>query len=148
MLERDGGLDHLEQAVAVVAPSPARLEHAKALQALGTALRHARQPTDARDRLRRALELADVCGAAALADQARAELHAAGGRPRTTALPGAASLTPSERRIADVAAAGRTNRDIAQELFITPKTVERHLGNVYRKLGIDTRHRLEAELAK
>jgi DNA-binding CsgD family transcriptional regulator len=147
MLERDGGLDRLAEAVEVVAPSPARLEHAKALLALGAALRHARRPTDARDPLRRALELADVCGAPALADQARSELHAAGGRPRTTALTGAASLTPSERRIADLAAAGRTNRDIAQELFVAPKTVERHLGSVYRKLGIATRQRLGAELA-
>jgi DNA-binding NarL/FixJ family response regulator len=147
MLKRDRGLDRLVEAVEVVAPSPARLEHAKALLALGTALRHARRPTDARDPLRRALELADVCGTPALADQARSELHAAGGRPRTTALTGPASLTPSELRIADLAAAGRTNRDIAQELFVTPKTVERHLGNVYRKLGIRTRQRLGAELA-
>jgi DNA-binding CsgD family transcriptional regulator len=141
-LERQDGLDHLEEAVEVVAPSPARLEHAKALMALGIALRHARRPTEARDPLRRALELADVCGAPTLADQARSELHAAGGRPRTTALTGVESLTPSERRVATLAAAGRANRDIAQELFVTPKTVERHLGNVYRKLGVS---RLELE---
>lgn len=147
LLERKAGLDRLEEAVAVAAPSPAKLEHAKALLALGTALRHARRPTDARDPLRRSLELADVCGAPALADQARSELHAAGGRPRTTALTGVASLTPSELRTAQLAAAGHTNRDIAQELFVTPKTVERHLGNVYRKLGIRTRKGLGAELA-
>jgi DNA-binding CsgD family transcriptional regulator len=145
-LERDGGLNHLEEAVEVVSPSPARLEHAKALLALGIALRHARRPTDARDPLRRALELADVCGAPGLADQARSELHAAGGRPRTTALTGVESLTPSERRVAELAAAGRTNRDIAQELFVTPKTVERHLGHVYRKLGISNRKGLESAL--
>lgn len=142
----EGGLGRLEEAVEVVAPSPARLEHAKALLALGTAVRLGRRPTDARDPLRRALELADVCGAPALADQARTELHAAGGRPRATALTGVESLTPSERRVADLAAAGRTNRDIAQELFVTPKTVERHLGNVYRKLGIESRHRLASAL--
>jgi DNA-binding CsgD family transcriptional regulator len=146
-LERGEGLHHLEEAVDVVAASPARLEHAKALLALGTALRHARRPTDAREPLRGALELADLCGARPLADQARSELHAAGGRPRTTALSGVESLTPSERRVADLAAAGRTNRDIAQELFVTPKTVERHLGNVYRKLGIDNRQGLGAQLA-
>jgi hypothetical protein len=72
--------------------------------ALGVALRHARRPTDARDPLRRALELADVCRAPTLAEQARSELYAAGGRPRTTALTGVESLTPSERRIADLAA--------------------------------------------
>jgi DNA-binding CsgD family transcriptional regulator len=147
-LERDDGLAHLEEAVGVVAQSPAMLERAKALIALGTALRHARRPTDARDPLRRALELADVCGAAPLADQARAELHAAGGRPRLTALSGVESLTPSERRVAKLAAIGRTNRDIAQELYVTPKTVERHLGHVFRKLGIRTRNRLASELER
>jgi DNA-binding CsgD family transcriptional regulator len=141
------GQDHLEEAVEVVAPSPARLEHAKALVALGSARRRARRPTEARDPLRRALELAELCGARTLAAHARSELHAAGGRPRTTALTGVESLTPSERRVADLAAAGRTNRDIAQELFVTPKTVERHLGNVYRKLGIGTRHQLRSALA-
>jgi DNA-binding CsgD family transcriptional regulator len=147
MLKGDEGLAHLEEAVELVAASPARLEHAKALLALGAALRHARRPTEARDPLRRALELAGVCGAPALADQARAELHAAGGRPRTAALTGVDSLTPSERRVAQLAAAGHTNRDIAQELFVTPKTVESHLGNVYRKLGINSRQGLGSELA-
>jgi DNA-binding CsgD family transcriptional regulator len=146
VLERDGGLDHLEEAVDVVVPSPARLEQAKALVALGIALRHARRPTDARAPLRRALELADVCGASTLADQARSELHAAGGRPRTSALSGVESLTPSESRIAKLAADGHTNRDIAQELFVTPKTVERHLGSVYRKLGVRSRHELGSVL--
>ncbi len=145
-LERDDGLEHLESAVEAVAGSPARLEHAKAELALGIALRHLRRPNDARDPLRRALELAEVCGSPVLAAQARAELHAAGGRPRTTALTGVESLTPSERRIAGLAAAGRTNRDIAQELFVTPKTVERHLGHAYRKLGIRGRQRLGAAL--
>ena len=57
------------------------------------------------------------------------------------------SLTPSERRVADLAAAGRTNRDIAQELFVTPKTVEVHLSNAYRKLGIRSRRELAGALA-
>jgi DNA-binding CsgD family transcriptional regulator len=88
-----------------------------------------------------------VCGAPTLAKQARSELYAAGGRPRTAALTGVESVTPSERRIADLAAEDHTNRDIAKELSVTPKTVERHLGNVYRKLGISSRHRLGSELA-
>jgi DNA-binding CsgD family transcriptional regulator len=147
-LESDDGLDCFEEAVEVVAPSPARLEHAKALVALGVALRHARRPTDARVTLSAApCELADVCGAPTLAKQARSELYAAGGRPRTAALTGVESVTPSERRIADLAAEDHTNRDIAKELSVTPKTVERHLGNVYRKLGISSRHRLGSELA-
>jgi DNA-binding NarL/FixJ family response regulator len=146
VLKRESGIEHLEEAVELAAPSPARLEHAKALVELGVALRHVRRPTDARDPLRRALEIADICGAAALVDRARSELHAAGGRPRTTALSGVESLTPSERRVADLAAAGHTNRDIAHELFVTPKTVERHLGNVYRKLEIRNRGELAGEL--
>ena len=143
----DDGLAYLEEAVELVAPSPARLEHAKALLSLGVALRHAQRPTDARVPLRQALEVADVCGAASLAGRARTELHAAGGRPRTTALSGVESLTPSELRIVKLASEGQTNRDIAQELFVTPKTVEQHLGHAYRKLGVRSRHELGAVLA-
>ena len=110
--------------------------------ALGSAIRHARRPADARDPLRRALELATVCGAPPLAEAARSELYAAGARPRTEALAGVDALTASEKRVADLAAAGDTNRDIAQALYVTPKTVEVHLSNTYRKLGIRSRRDL------
>ena len=93
--------------------SPARLEHAKALTALGSALRLARKPSDARAPLRDAFEIASHCGAQPLAEHARNELYAAG-RPRRQALSGPESLTPSERRVAEMAAAGQSNRDIAQ----------------------------------
>jgi DNA-binding NarL/FixJ family response regulator len=73
-----------------------------------------------------------------------AALHAAGGRPRTRALAGPAALTPSERRVAERAAAGQTNRAIAEALFVAPKTVERHLA--YRKLGVSSRYELADEL--
>src|SRR5262249_27161641 len=79
-------------------------------------------------------------GADALAGRVRQELYAAGARPRTTALRGPDALTPSERRVADRAAAGQTNRAIAEALFVTPKTVELHLRNAYRKLGARNRH--------
>ena len=69
----------------------------------------------------------------------RTELYATGARPRTDALSGAAALTASERRVATLAAGGETNRDIAQSLYVTPKTVEVHLSNAYRKLGIRSR---------
>jgi DNA-binding NarL/FixJ family response regulator len=82
-----------------------------------------------------------------LAERARAELAAAGGRPRTTALKGVAALTASERRVADLAAEGQTNKDIAQALYVTPKTVEVHLSNTYRKLGIRSRRELLDALA-
>jgi DNA-binding CsgD family transcriptional regulator len=143
----EGDVDRLRQAVDVLARSPARLEYSKALAALGTSLRHARQPTEAREPLRHALELATACGANGLAEQVRAELYAAGARPRTTALQGVESLTASERRVATLAASGQTNRDIAQALFVTPKTVEVHLSNVYRKLGIRSRRELAPTLS-
>ena len=86
-----------------------------------------------------AFEIASHCGAQPLAEHARDELYAAGGRPRRQALTGPESLTPSERRIAELAAAGQSNRDIARALYVTPKTVEVHLTSVYRKLGIRSR---------
>jgi DNA-binding CsgD family transcriptional regulator len=146
-LERDAGLEHLHEAVEIAGRSPARLEHAKALAALGHGLRAARRPTEARDPLRRAVDLADRLGAGGLLEHARHELHAAGGRPRTKALTGAGALTPSERRVTERAAAGQSNRAIAEALFVTPKTVERHLGNAYRKLGVSSRHELADKLA-
>ena len=82
-----------------------------------------------------------------LADRARTELYATGARPRREALAGIDALTASERRVADLAAAGRTNREIAQELFVTPKTVEVHLSSTYCKLGIDGRRELADALA-
>jgi DNA-binding NarL/FixJ family response regulator len=141
-IEREDGHERLEEAIATLERSSARLELAKALAAHGAALRRARRPSDARDPLRRALELAESCSAPPVIEIARSELHAAGARPRSSALSGPAALTPSERRVADLAADGQTNRDIAQELFVTPKTVEVHLSNAYRKLGIGSRREL------
>ncbi len=122
------------------------LELARALAAQGTALRLARRPSEAREPLRRALELADACGAPGLMGHVRAELGAAGARPRTTAIRGAGALTPSERRAAAMAAEGMTNRAIAEALYVTPKTIELHLSSAYRKLGVRTRHELPGAL--
>ena len=146
-LERETGIERLREAVEVLEESPAKLERAKAQAALGGALRRARKPTDAREPLRKALELAELCGAAGLMEDVRAELNAAGVRPRTAALSGPGSLTASEQRVARLAAEGRTNPEIAQTLFVTPKTVEVHLTNVYRKLSIASRKQLPAALA-
>jgi DNA-binding CsgD family transcriptional regulator len=146
-VRREDGHELLRESIAVAEASPARLEHAKALVALGSALRRAGQRSESREPLRRGFELASRCGAAPLAEWARMELHAAGGRPRREALSGPESLTPSERRVADLAAEGRTNRDIAQTLYVTPKTVEVHLTSIYRKLGISTRATLADALA-
>jgi ATP/maltotriose-dependent transcriptional regulator MalT len=141
-----GDLSLLAEATAVLEDSPARLEHARALTDLGAALRRAGRRVDAREPLRTALELAQGCGAAALAETARTELVASGAKPRRQALSGSDSLTPSERRVAMLAAEGLTNRDIAQRLFVTPKTVEVHLSSAYRKLGIGSRTQLATAL--
>jgi DNA-binding CsgD family transcriptional regulator len=146
-LRHERGHELLREAVAVAEASPVRLEHAKALIALGAALRRSGERSEARGPLGHGLVLANRCGASALAETARTELHAAGGRPRREALGGPESLTPSERRVADLAAEGRTNRDIAQALYVTPRTVEGHLTSIYRKLGISTRSGLADALA-
>jgi DNA-binding NarL/FixJ family response regulator len=140
------GLVLLEEAVDVLVDSPAKLEHAKARTELGAALRRANRRSEAREHLRRAIELATICGATPVVTRAETELLATGARPRRVALTGVESLTPSERRVAEMAAEGPTNREIAQALFVTPKTVEVHLSSAYRKLGISSRSQLAAAL--
>jgi DNA-binding CsgD family transcriptional regulator/tetratricopeptide (TPR) repeat protein len=140
------GLALLGEAVDVLEHSPARLEHAKARTDLGAALRRANRRSDAREHLRRGLELATICGATPLAARAETELLATGARPRRIALSGVASLTPSERRVAEMAAEGPTNREIAQALFVTQRTVEVHLTSIFRKLSISSRSQLAAAL--
>ena len=139
-------MELLEEAIALLETAPWRLELARALADLGAALRVARRRSDAHEPLRRAAELADACGARALRARALDGLAALGDRPRKLMFSGTDSLTASERRIADLASSGRSNRDIAQDLFVTPKTVENHLGRVYMKLGIKSRRELAAAL--
>jgi DNA-binding CsgD family transcriptional regulator/predicted negative regulator of RcsB-dependent stress response len=143
----DDGLALLADAVATLADSPARLDHARALVDLGAATRRAGHRAEAREPLRMGLEAARRCGASALAEFAHAELVTAGARPRRLMFSGAESLTASERRVAEMAAAGQRNREVAQALFVTQKTVENHLGHVYSKLGIVSRSELGAALA-
>ena len=126
--------------------SPALLERAKACLEFGAALRRAGQRGDSREPLRKALDLAGRCGAVPVADRAREELIAAGGRPRRTRINGFEALTASELRVARRAARGRTNREIAQELFVTTKAVEKHLASAYRKLDIQGRNDLTGAL--
>jgi DNA-binding CsgD family transcriptional regulator len=132
----------LADAVSVLEESPARLDHAHALVDLGAARRVAGSRTEAQETLRAGLEAARACGATALVRRAHEELVAAGARPRRLQFSGLESLTASERRICELAAGGRSNRAIAQELFVTPKTVENHLGRAYVKLGISSREAL------
>jgi DNA-binding CsgD family transcriptional regulator len=148
-LVEDGsrGIELLRQSVAVLNSSAARLEHARAMADLGAALRRAGQRADSREILRTALDLAHRCEARALTERTHTELIAAGGRPRRLILRGLDSLTPSERRVAQLAAAGVPNRDIAQHLFITTRTVEGHLTHAYQKLAITSREHLPSALA-
>jgi DNA-binding CsgD family transcriptional regulator len=139
-------LELLREAAQVLAGSGAALEQARALVDLGAALRRAGRRSDGADSLREGLDLAHRCGASALAARAREELVAAGARPRRDALRGRDALTASELRVARLAADGRTNREIAQALFISLRTVETHLTHAYQKLAIRSRDALSGAL--
>jgi DNA-binding CsgD family transcriptional regulator len=141
------GIELLEQAVAAVDGAEHGLEATRCLLDLGAALRRAGRRSDGRAALSRALERAEAGGADALADRAVAELEASGTPTRRHELEGVAALTPSERRATELAALGATNREIAQTLFVTPKTVEVHLSRAFRKLGVAGRRDLAAALA-
>ena len=143
----DRGIELLTEAVSVLRCSPARLELARALIDLGAAHRRAGSRARAREVLREGLDLAHALGGLALANRARRELVVAGGRPRRDATRGRDALTPSELRVAQLAAGGQTNRQIAQALFVTQRTVENHLTSTYAKLGISCRPELPAALA-
>ena len=137
----------LEAAAEVLDGSGADLEQGRALTDLGGELRRTGRAVDSREPLRRGYELAARCGATLLAERARQELLAAGTRPRRAMLNGREALTPSELRVAELAAQDLRNRDIAQRLFITEKTVETHLGHVYAKLGLRSRRDLAGALS-
>jgi DNA-binding CsgD family transcriptional regulator len=143
---RARSIELLYEAIGVLERSPATLELAGAQVELGAALRRTGQRTAARTPLRVGLQLADASGAVALAETARQELRATGARPRRAAWTGADALTPSERRVAQLAAEGLTNVQIAQALFVTPKTIQTHLAHTYRKLGIGSRRQLPVAL--
>jgi ATP/maltotriose-dependent transcriptional regulator MalT len=140
------GLELLGESAARLKDSPALLELAHSLTELGGALRRGGQRAAAREPLAEALELAVRCGARRLAAHAREELKATGARPRRAWRTGVEALTPSELRIVRLAAEGRTNREIAQELYVTLKTVEGHLSRAYTKLGIERRAELPGVL--
>jgi DNA-binding CsgD family transcriptional regulator len=143
----DRGASLLREAIDAFERGDASLERARALADLGALLRRRNRRTEARELLREALDVAHRAGAKPLAQQAETELRATGARPRRVVLTGLDSLTASERRIAELARQGLTNREIAQTLFITARTVEGHLTSVFRKLGVDSRDELPAELA-
>jgi DNA-binding NarL/FixJ family response regulator len=129
----------LRETVEALDVSDVSVERARAYAALGAVLRRAGRPVEARAALRVAVDLAHRCGATALEVEALAELRATGARPRRRLITGAGALTDSERRVSELAAGGRVNREIAEMLVLTVGTVEYHLRNAYRKLGIPSR---------
>jgi DNA-binding CsgD family transcriptional regulator len=142
----DEGLELLAEATRLGAGHPPRLTYISALITLGGALRRANRRAAARDPLMAALELCRQTGAAALAAEADAELAMTGSRRRGDARWGPEALTPSERRVAALAVEGLTTREMAESLFVTPKTVEFHLRHIYQKLGVNSRDKLSAAL--
>jgi DNA-binding CsgD family transcriptional regulator len=136
------GIGLLREAVEVLAGSQGRLDHARAVVDLGAALRRANQRTEARGLLREGVDLARQVGALGLAERANDEIAATGARPRRVLQTGLDALTASERRVAQLAADGMSNKEIAQTLFVTIKTVEVHLSHAYRKLQIISRAQL------
>jgi DNA-binding CsgD family transcriptional regulator len=142
----DDAIDLLRSAAAVLGDCGARVEHARALAGLGAAVRRSGHPAQARPVLRDALAFAEDVGAGAVAEAARIELLVAGGRTPSRAQTPAERLTPGERRVAELAAAGRSNRQIANAQFITVKAVEWHLSNAYRKLDVRGRSDLPPAL--
>jgi len=142
----DEGLALFREAVAVLERSSARLELAHALADLGTELSRSGRRREGRDAQRQAISLAGQCGAAALAESAMAGLHAGPGRRARLELTGPTALTAAERRVCRQVAEGQTNREVAQALFVTEKTVERHLSAAYQKLGIRSRFQLASAI--
>jgi DNA-binding CsgD family transcriptional regulator len=143
---RDQAVETLREAVGLLRASPVRLELARALVSLGSVMRRLGDRAASREPLREGHEVAVECGAEGLADTARAELRASGVRIRRATLDGVDGLTASERRIAELAAMGASNADIAQTLFLTVKTIEMHLTRTYRKLDIGGRAELPRAL--
>jgi DNA-binding CsgD family transcriptional regulator len=139
-----GDIEMLEAAADRLSAAGHRLRETQALTALGTALLRHGDDRGGRKQLRAAVDLAVRCGAAEMAGAARTALVLAGGRMGELATRDV--LTTGERRVAELAARGLSNRQIADSLFVTVRTVESHLSNAYRKLRVTTRADLAARL--
>ncbi|HEY7282996.1 MAG TPA: LuxR C-terminal-related transcriptional regulator [Actinomycetota bacterium] len=139
----DGAMRELERALTEHERSPQPLERGRTLLALGTLQRRSQRRRDARTTLVAAVEVFDEIGAAIWAERARAELGRIGGRTSS-----GTDLTGSERRVAELAADGMTNREVAEALYLSEHTVESHLSSAYRKLGVRSRTELAAKLER
>jgi DNA-binding CsgD family transcriptional regulator len=137
----------LREALDVLADAGVPIALAKTQLELGARLRREGRRVEARRLLRLALDVGHRLGAQLLADRAETELRATGAKPRRAVLTGVDALTASELRVAELAAQGLTNREIAQALFVTSRTVEGHLTHVFRKLDVPSREALSGLLA-
>jgi ATP/maltotriose-dependent transcriptional regulator MalT len=142
-----GDEERLRESLACLAGAEVALERARTLAALGARLRRDNRRTEARALLREALDVAHHAGAEPLRDRVETELRATGARPRRAVLTGVDALTASERRVAELAVEGLTNREIAQALFVTMRTVEGHLSGAFAKLGVRSRTELAPALS-
>lgn len=140
-------VDLLTEAMAACDGTPREPVLARVRAAYGAALRRSGRLREARTELAAALDLATRLGMPRLAAKVGTEIRAAGGRPRRTRVTGVAALTDGQAAVARLAAAGRTNREIAESLYVTIKTVETHLAAVYRKLAVSGREQLREALA-
>jgi hypothetical protein len=136
LADGDESIERLRESLEVLSSSPARYEHARSLVELGAGLRRTGRRADSREPLEAGMDLAILCGAERLFARARDELLAAGARPRKVIRSGFEALTASERRIVRLACEGLSNPEIAQALYVSVKTVETHLSNAYRTLGL------------
>jgi DNA-binding CsgD family transcriptional regulator len=143
----DGGLAELQRALAAHDRLGWPFERARTLLALGVVLRRGKQKRAARQTLEQAAAVFDGLGARLWSAKATAEVARIGGRP-----PASGGLTPTERRVAELVAQGRTNREVADLLFLSAKTVAAHLTSAYAKLGVRSRtelaHRLRGPTVK
>lgn len=141
------GLRMLDESVRVLETSPARVRYAQALADRGALAVRSDRIAEGRVDLQEAVSLAHECSVSVVAEAALRDLRAIGDRPRTRTFQGVDALTPTERRVADLAAGGMTNREIAAHLFVGLRTVEIHLTHVYGKLGIKGRQGLTEALS-
>ena len=139
---------HFGEALGFHDQTPMPFERARTELAYGARLRRVGRRSEAREHLRRALAAFDGLGADPWARRAREEIAASGAGLPARGGPRADELSPRERQTALAAAEGLTNREVAARLFVSEKTVERHLGSVYRKLGLRSRTELARRIAE
>jgi DNA-binding CsgD family transcriptional regulator len=142
LLAADDGTEHFEAALRLHDATPRWFERARTELCFGETLRRSGRRAAARPQLRAALETFERSGALPWADRARRELGATGESPAARAPNAVAQLTPQELQIALAVSEGRTNREVAEALFLSPKTIEYHLRNVFRKLDVRSRTEL------